>query len=205
MRYVFASALLLLTSFDCSTAFAQERELQLAASIISQQSCMINVGADALSLTLHLRYTNTGKRKLILYKGNQLFYQVFVSHTKDDAAHRNYELHTTHARYFDVQPERIAGDALGSVFAVLSPGASYETRQTIIVMVAREGAGQFNVSVASGEHVLKLIASTWYESKKLAQDLRERWKTRGFLWTDSVDSNTVPLVIDSKTATAPCR
>jgi hypothetical protein len=205
MKYLSALALLLLLSLNCATSFGQERELQLTASIINQQSCMINSGVDALSLTLQLRYTNTGNRKLILYKGNKLFYQVFVSHSKDDATHRNYELHTTHARYYDVQPEKIAGDSPGSVFAVLSPGASYETMQTIVVTVARESTGQFNVSVAPGEHVLNLIASTWYESKKLAQDLRDRWKARGFLWTDSVASNSVALVIDNKTATTPCK
>lgn len=205
MKYLFAPTLLLLMLLSCATSYGQERELQLTTSIINQQSCMINSGVDALSLTLQLRYTNAGNRKLLLYKGNKLFYQVFVSHSKDDAAHRKYELHTTHARYYDLQPEKIAGDSPSSVFALLSPGASYETRQTIVVPAAREGAGQFNVSVAPGEHVLNLIASTWYESKKLAQDLREHWKARGFLWIDSVASNSVPLVIDNKGATVPCK
>ena len=205
MRCLFAPVAFLLLSLSCATCFAQDRDLQLTTSIINQQACAMNAGVDALSLTLQLRYTNVGHRKLILYKGSQLFYQVFVSRSKEEAAARKYELRTSHARYYDVQPEKIAGDSPTSVFTVLSPGASYETKQVIVLSVAREGGGQMNVSIAAGEHVLNLIASTWYESKKLAQDLRERWKPRGFLWVEPLASNFVGLVVDNKTAVIPCR
>src|SRR5256884_1429919 len=181
MRCLFATVAFLLLSLSCATCFAQDRDLQLTTSIINQQACAMNEGVEALSLTLQLRYTNVGHRKLILYKGSQLFYQVFVSRSKEEAAARKYELRTSHARYYDVQPEKIAGDSPTSVFTVLSPGASYETKQVIVLSVAREGGGQMNVSIAAGGHALYLLRPTSEASTKNPTEIRERWQPRAVL------------------------
>jgi hypothetical protein len=205
MRRLALPATFLLLLFKVVTAQAQERDLQLTASIAGQSTCTVSQTVDALRLTLQLRYTNVGKQKLILYKGNRLFFQIFISRGSDEAAARRNELRTTHSRYFDEQPEKIVASAPGSVFTTLSPGASYETRQLISIPVARSGEGRFNVSVPAGEHVLNIATSTWYESKKLADDLRERWRTRGYLWTDPLGSNTVAFVIDKNRPAAACQ
>lgn len=205
MRRLFAPATILLLLFNSLVAQGQERDLQLTASISGQATCAVSQSVDALRLTLQLRYTNVGKRKLILYKGNRLFFQIFVSRGSSDAQARRNELRATHSRYFDEQPERIISAAPGSVFTTLSPGASYEARQVISIPVARDGEGRFNVSIAAGEHVLNVAASTWYESKKLAEDLRERWRTRGYLWTDPVSSNAVTFVVDENRPTTACQ
>jgi hypothetical protein len=196
-----ACSLLLISA---SSAFTQERDLQLTASVINQQSCMVNASTDVLQLTLHLRYTNTGSRKLILYKGHRLFYQVFISRSKEEAAARKYEIRTSHARYYDEQPEKINHPSPSSVFAILSPGASYETKQTIAVTIAREGSSKFNTSILPGEHVLHLTASTWYESRKLAEELRERWQRIGYLWSDPVGSSFAGFVIDNRRPAVAC-
>jgi hypothetical protein len=189
------AVVILLSPFDRPIAFGQERSLQLTASIAKQQLCSISENFDTLRLTLLLRYTNTSKEKLILYKGNRLFFQVFISRKGESAAPGTSVLRATHARYFDQEPEKIAAAAPGSAFTTLSPGGAYETRQVFSVVVARDGRSRFNVSLDAGEHTLNLATSTWYESKKLADELRERWRGRGFLWTDPVGSNTVPFTV----------
>lgn len=196
---------MLLMLFNAVMAQGQERDLRLTATITGQQSCAVSASVDALRLNLQLRYTNVGKEKLILYKGNRLFFQIFIGRGGADAATRRSELRTTHSRYFDEQPEKIVASAPGSVFTTLSPGDSYETKQVISVPVARDGEGLFNVSIAAGEHLLNVAASTWYESKKLAEDLRARWRTHGFLWTDPLISNEVAFVVDKKYSTAACQ
>lgn len=205
MRRLLVTATILFLLYGSLAAQGQERDLQLTLSIAEQQICRVNAGVDALRLTLQLRYTNVGKRKLILYKGNRLFFQVFISRGGSDAQARRNELRATHSRYFDEQPEKIAATAPGSVFASLSPGASYETGQVISIPVARNGEGLLNVSIAAGEHILNVTASTWYESKKLAEDLRERWRSRGYLWTDPVSSNAASFVVDENHATTACQ
>ncbi len=207
MKRLFASpvAAFLLLLFTYATVSGQENNLQLTTSIMGQRYCAVNASVDALQLTLQLKYTNTGSRKLILYKGNRLFYQIFVSHSGEEAAARKNELRTMHSRYFDEQPEKIAGSSPGSVFTTLPPGASYETRQIISLPVARDGKGLYNVSIPAGEHVLSVTASTWYESKKLGGDLRERWQSRGFLWTDPLASNSISFVVDKNPPAIVCQ
>jgi hypothetical protein len=206
MNSSFLPATILLLLFNYSAmAQGQERELQLATSIVNQQSCMVNDKVDALRLMLQLRYTNVGKEKLILYKGNRFFFQVFISRGGAEAAARKSELRATHARYFDEQPEKIVASAPGSVFTILSPGSSYETRQIVSVPVARNGDAIFNVSIATGEHLLSVASSTWYESKKVADNLRERWRTRGFLWTDPLFSNSVNFAVSGERSNAVCQ
>lgn len=203
MRCLFATTIILF--LGCAANFGQERDLQFTANILGQRSCAVSAGIDALELTLQLRYTNTGRQKLILYKGNRLFYQVFISRNLEEAAARKHELRTSHSRFFDEQPEKIKDTSPGSVFAILSPGASYETKQVVSVPVAREGSGQVNSKIAAGEHTLFLVVSTWYESKKLADELRERWRARGFLWTETLASNSVGFRVDNQRAATGCR
>ena len=206
MRRLSAPATILLLLLGCcAEVFGQDTALQLTTNIISQRLCRVNSSNDALQVTLQLRYTNTGRQKLILYKGNRLFYQIFISSSREEAAARRTELRMTHARYYDEQPEKIVSPTPGSVFTILSPGSSYETRQVISVPVARDGVGRFNVSISAGEHVLHLTSSTWYESKKIAEDLRERWRGRGFLWTDPLASNSVTLVVDKTRPAVVCQ
>ncbi|HEV7843344.1 MAG TPA: hypothetical protein VGO69_06585, partial [Pyrinomonadaceae bacterium] len=198
---------LLLLLFNATAAPSQQRGLQLTASVIQQQSCAVSESVDALRLTLQLRYTNAGKEKLILYKGNRLFFQIYISRGMEGAtaAAGKQELRTTHSRYFDEQPEKITAPNPGAVFTTLSPGASYEIRQIISLPVTREGEGRFNVSIGAGEHVVSVMASTWYESRKLAEELRGRWRTRGFLWTDPLASNAVAFTVGKERATVPCQ
>ncbi|HUQ32647.1 MAG TPA: hypothetical protein VM095_11040 [Pyrinomonadaceae bacterium] len=199
---------LLFLLFKATAAPSQQRDLQLTASVIRQQSCAVSENVDALRLTLQLRYTNAGKEKLILYKGNRLFFQIYISRGVEAAtaaATGKQELRATHSRYFDEQPEKITAPSPGAVFTTLSPGASYETRQIISVPVARDGAGRFNVSLGAGNHVISVTASTWYESRKLADDLRGRWLKRGFLWTDPLASNAVAFTVGKERAAAACQ
>jgi hypothetical protein len=200
-RVCVACSLLLICA---SSAFTQERDLQLIASVINQQYCMVNASTDVVQLTLNLRYTNTGSQKLILYKGHRLFYQVFISRSKEEATARKYEIHTTHARYYDEQPEKINHHSPSGVFTILPPGASYETKQVIAVAIAREGSSKFNTSILPGAHVLNLTASTWYESRKLAEELRERWQRSGYLWADPVGSSFASFVVDNQRPAVSC-
>ncbi|MBA2733751.1 MAG: hypothetical protein H0U54_12765 [Acidobacteria bacterium] len=206
MKRLFTPAIVLLLLLNDATGLAQENNLQLTPSIMNQRYCAVNGNVDALQLTLSLRYTNTGRGKLILYKGNRLFYQMFISRSGEEAAARRNELRTTHSRYFDEQPEKIVASAPGRVFTILSPGDSYETRQIISVPVTRDGGkGIYNVSIGAGEHVLSVTSSTWYESQKIAQQLRERWRSRGFLWTNPLVSNSINFVVDENRAPIVCQ
>src|SRR5947209_2389383 len=191
-------------SLLCATSLAQEPNLELNVSIVSERYCVVSEDLNSLQMTLHLRYTNTGSQKIILYKGVRLFYQIFVSRNEQDAAARRYETRTTHSRYYDQLPEKIDAPNPGSVFTILSPGASYETEQTIALPVAR-GDKRVGNSITAGDHVLQVRVSTWYESKKLAQALRETWQRRGVLCAGARGPKPVSFSIDKNPTAVVCQ
>jgi hypothetical protein len=207
MRRLVGRFFLLATAlfFSRATLFAQERDLQLTARVAGERYCVVSSDVDALQITLRLRYANLGNRKLILYKGNKLFYQIFVSRNLQDASARRYETRTTHSRYDDQQPEKIDDAHPSNVFTVLSPGASYEAEQVVTLPVARdEGKARRDV-LTTGDHVLQVIVSTWYESRKLGEALRERWQRRGFLWTDMVGTQALSFNVDKNRTAVVCQ
>ncbi|MDQ3817481.1 MAG: hypothetical protein M3362_07295 [Acidobacteriota bacterium] len=178
--------------------------MELTVSVVGERYCAVSDDLNSLQMTLRLRYTNTGGQKIILYRGVRLFYQIFVSRRVEDLAARRYETRTTHSRYYDQLPEKIDAPNPGSVFTTLPPGASYETLQTIALPVARGDRAVGN-SITSGEHVLQVWVSTWYESKKLAQTLRERWQRRGFLWADALGAKAVSFNVEKNPQAIVCQ
>ena len=201
-RLFLAATILLLL---CASVFGQGRDLQLTTRIATERYCAVSAGVDALQITLRLRYTNTGNRKLILYKGNRLFYQIIVGHSVEDIEARRYETRTTHSRFYDQQPEKIDDAHPGNVFTILSPGASYETEQVIALPVARDNDKSARDMLFAGNHVLQIVVSSWYESRKLAQTLRERWQRRGFLWTDMLIAPATSFNIDRNRSAVVCQ
>lgn len=204
-----AAALMLLLSLTAETSGQQlstlKRPLRLTAEIINQQRCAVNSGTDALRIRLRLRYTNVGDQKLILYRGKNLFYQTSVSRSASDAAIRRHESFMTSAWYFDELPEKIEQPAPGRAFVILSPGAVYETEQVVAVPVVRQGSEKVTGAVAAGGHVLQVTVSTWYESRALAQKLRERWLRSGLLWFEPVTSAPVSFSVAEQPPVSSCR
>ena len=195
---LFLSATILLLL--CASVFGQGRDLQLTTRIATERYCAVSAGVDALHITLRLRYTNTGNRKLILYKGNRLFYQIIVGHSVEDIEARRYETRTTASH-----AATTGHSHPGNVFTILSPGASYETEQVIALPIARDDGKSARDTLFEGKHVLQTVVSTWYESKTLAQTLRERWQRRGFLWTDMLIAPATSFNIDRNRSAVVCQ
>ncbi len=210
MRSLAATAvLMLLLSLTANASGRQlntpKRPLRLTVEIINQQYCAVSTGTDALRIRLRLRYTNAGDQKLILYRGKNLFYQTSVSRSASDAAIRRHEAFMTSAWYFDELPEKIEQPAPSRAFIILSPGAVHETEQVVAVPVVRQGGERVTGAVAAGGHVLQVTVSTWYESRALAQKLRERWLRSGLLWFEPVTSAPVSFSVAEGRPESSCR
>ncbi len=210
MRSLAATAvLMLLLSLTANASGRQlntpKRPLRLTVEIINQQYCAVSTGTDALRIRLRLRYTNAGDQKLILYRGKNLFYQTSVSRSASDAAIRRHEAFMTSAWYFDELPEKIEQPAPGRAFVILPPGAFYETEQTVAMSVMHQRTEGVTGAIAAGEHVLQVTVSTWYESKALAQKLRERWMRSGYLWFDQVSSAPINFSFTEQRSAPGCR
>ncbi len=180
------------------------KALELTPEIISQSYCSINADAALLEIKLKLRLRNVGKQKIILYNGQDLFYQ-----TKTRSAPGNpsgpYEVWVVNSRYFDEEAETIDQTSPGKVFITLAPGAVHLREMTIGVELVTEKIDRGDSSVRAGNHTLQLIASNWYQSRAMAQKLRQEWQRKGLLWSDPLDSRPIPFLAQRPGALAPCK
>jgi hypothetical protein len=178
--------------------------LELTAEIISQSYCAVNQDTVALELKLKLRYRNISKQKVILYKGHDLFYQTKIRSAAGNPS-GPYEVWVVNSRYFDEEVEPIDQASPGKVFVTLSPGR-VDTREIMIgIDVVSEKVPQGDSSIRKGDHTLQLIASTWYQSRALAQKLRLEWLQKGLLWADPLDSKPISFRVQRPSLIAPCK
>lgn len=207
VRLIFAITLSLWLSCAPALAFpnaVQFQTVETTIALVEQRYCAANPALTSLQLKLKLRYKNVGKQKLILYRGHDLFYQTVIRGVAGDAAEKPYQVIFTNSRYFDEEFEPIDQPSPGAVFVILSPGAVYERELLVGVGLADEGATS-NHTVREGRHTLELVVSTWYQSRRLAMTLRQRWKQKGLLWFDPLVSAPIPLTIEKPASPAPCR
>jgi hypothetical protein len=202
-------ALLLLTAllFFPTAFWAQTRApkpLELAAEIVFQNYCAVNENSAALEMKLKLRFRNVGSQKLILYKGHDLFYQTRIRSAPGNVA-GPYEVWVVNSRYFDQEVEAIDQASPSKVFVTLSPGGVYSTEIMIGVGVVTEDVDRGDSFIREGDHILQLIASTWYQSRALAQKLRQEWQKKGLLWSDPLDSRPIHFLAQRPRGLVPCK
>jgi len=180
--------------------------LVLTAKILGQYSCRVNQNLGNLELRVQLQFTNVGEKKLILYKGHDLFYQTRIRRVASGGATSDaYEVSLLNSRYFDEQPEKIDQPTPGKVFTIIQPGATFETEVRIGVAVVGSNINRGNHALKEGEHSLQLIVSTWYKSKSLAQKMRQLWQRKGLLWFEPVVSTPVNFRAENPESQFTCR
>jgi hypothetical protein len=187
-----------------AAAEAPQPALRLTAEVVGRRYCAGNK-LNILQLSIRLRYQNAGSQKLIVYRGKNFFYQTRIRGGTGAAPSRPYEVVVTNSRFNDAQAEDVNGRKPGSAFVTLSPGGTYETTVVVGVGVTPEGFERFPNSVAPGEHTLQLIVSSWYESRKLAEEMRARWQGAGLLWIDPVATQPLKFVAGDDAPAAACR
>jgi hypothetical protein len=180
------------------------KPLELTAEMISQSYCSVNEDAASLEIKLKLRFKNVGKQKIILYNGHDLFYQTKIR-TAPGNPSGPYEVWVVNSRYFDEEVEAIDQSSPGKVFITLSPGAVHLREILIGVEVVTNKIDRGDSSIRDGDHMLQLIASNWYQSRAMAQKLRQEWQKKGLLWSDPLDSRPIHLLAQRPAAPIRCK
>jgi hypothetical protein len=180
------------------------KPLELTVEIVSQSYCAVNQDFSSLDLKLKLRFRNSGSQKLILYKGHDFFYQTKIRSAPGNPSGQ-YEVWVVNSRYFDEEVEGIDQTSPGKVFVTLPPGGVYSTEIMVGVGVVTQGVDRGDSSIRDGNHTLQLIASTWYQSRAMAQKLRQAWQRKGLLWSEPLDSQPVYFLAHSPRVSAPCK
>lgn len=175
--------------------------LRLTSEVVGRRYCAGDK-LHILQLRLRLRYRNVGDQKLIVYRGKNLFYQTKI---RGGAQARPYEVVVLNSRFNDAQAEVVNAPRPGGAFVTLAPGAVHETEIVVGVGVAAAAAERGANAVAPGEHTLQVVASSWYESRKLAEELRARWQSHGLLWIEPVASEPLTFDVARDEQAPPCR
>lgn len=157
------------------------RPLRLTAEVVESHHC-VGHAANIIFFTLRLRYANAGSRRLIVYRGKNFFYQTRVRGGEG----KGYEVVVTNSRFNDAEPEELGGRRPGRAFVTLRPGGAFETVIKFGFGTPRGDAERGAHMLSPGEHTLQVITSSWYESRRLGEELRERWRGSGLLWIDPV-------------------
>lgn len=206
MKAFYLAALLALSGvFGAGGAATDDKQasLKLTAEVVGRRYCAGDK-VNILQLSLRLRYRNEGAQRLIVYRGKNFFYQTKIRPAGATPG-RQYEVVVTNSRYNDAQSEPVDGRRPGGAFVTLPPGGSFDTAVVIGVAVTPEGAPRFANSVEPGEHTLQIVASSWYESRKLAEELRARWRGDGLLWIDPVVTQPLKFNAGGDAPAAACR
>ena len=201
-RFSAVVALLLIGSIGVPAQTDSQRpQLVISAELLSQQYCANSPGMTTMQMRLRLRYTNAGAQKIILYRGDDLFYQAKIRAVKVEVGARPYEIAVLNARYLEVENEPVEQPSPNKLFIILQPGASYETETTVGVGLVPPSATRDRHAIFEGEHTLQLVVSTWYRSPALAAKLRGQWQRKGFLW--SLPVATAPIIFRAERPESP--
>jgi hypothetical protein len=182
--------------------------LELATSIVRQRYCKSSDPAayNTLRLDLRLRYKNIGQQDLILYKGSSIAYREMVSANVQDAARMHYILDLS--LMVDVQglPEIDRGPIPDKNFIILQPGARFEptTSTEAVLFLKRSDEEKVADAFGSGEYVLQVQVSTFPYPQSLENELRQRWKTSGELWTSGITSGPMTFNVEKDRKAFDC-
>jgi hypothetical protein len=167
----------------------QRDSLQLTTRIMGQQYCR-----GQLRMALQLKYTNIGNQTLILFKESTAVSQALVSLNLEDAKAERYEQDLQFTNNV-ISEERLRVDKVpGPDFVTLDPGSSFVADSKVIIFTAEATIGSHGLT--SGRYMLQLKVQTWYETEKLASQLRKSWKKTGVLWTADVTSMPMPFIVE---------
>jgi hypothetical protein len=180
-----------------AVGFEETPSLVLTATVLSQKCLQWN--NNLAELKLRLQFNNAGNKPLILNKrdvgiiGERYF--ALIDEEKDDA-HIGETASSSLRGYVAEYDEELVSEYPNSNFVVLSPGQSYVAEETASVPLIRStgssdgGADQYRIEVS---------VSTWAAfNPKLADQLQQKWKKVGVLWSKPIWSKTVEFAFERK-------
>jgi hypothetical protein len=200
MRHLILLPLLLLVT---GNTIAQTDRLTLTTTITDERYCGTDYTDMVIDLSLHLTFTNSSSRQLILYKGSgDVTYYVLVAADKQRILKKQYES-TIQLRWSTRSVTLHEGAQPGDEFVVLSPGESFQADGSVSFPIdLKPGTDLF---LKPGQHVIQVGVATWPTDEKQLNRLRKKWEHVGYLWDDDVRSEPMALVVETKPKLVQCK
>lgn len=191
-----------------------ESLVSVHAEVLRQSYCHVDDEAFTAFLDMKLRFTNSSSNSVILARD----IKAPTFHVARDAeAGRRKEFLVAfddpHFLVADVPDAPVFGEAPDPrIFALLSPGESFETVVQSGVFGANDAAKATKGSglLAKGSYVIQIGVITWpyrypwFASRVSAQELRQHWSKYGELVTGSVYSDFAPFTLPEQFENPRC-
>lgn len=184
-----------------SDAQSGEAQLQLATTVLS--SCYIKPYPSTLRWTLLLTYTNVGRQPVLVDKNSSTIYRSLVSRSLKDAEAKKYEYDSS-LSFIDPRGAGVRTEATPeeNAFVALKPGESYSL-QNVHQVYLSDGTEDTEDYLRPGNHFLQLRVMTWYYLES-PETYRERWRDKGYLWSQNITSLPMQFTVEKRSNVAPC-
>lgn len=201
-------ALIFLVFLSAFVTQEPRKPMRLTLKITDSRYCVGDDEIDGLQLKLRFVFENGTTGPLILCKLPPEPTRVMIARTLADAAAQQYEIDFTQTWYSDKANDESSAcykeAAPGNCFVTIAAGSSYEVDGDVRVFAVRGDVKDVPGAVKSGEHALQLVVPTWNESAKLAQELNNRWRSHGTLWSRPLTSEPLTFTIDKDRKVVAC-
>ena len=194
-------SLVILGAIFCGVLFAahgqiSDNGLHLTTRILDQRYCsnINNEDEFDVKLQLELQYKNTGKRPIILDKNSDLIVAYRSANLTNDIDASTFQPLSVTRENKDISE---SGAKPSSRFVVLKPSQTYLVETYLRMPYSNDWVFKEN-------HILQIVTSTWAGTTKQSEDLKEKWKLTGLLWSADTRSQAMPFAIEQDPQIQEC-
>lgn len=171
----------------------QHADLQLTASIIDQRYC----SDGGLMFTLRYDFHNRKGETILFDKRSSIIPGYDISRNARLAAAGKHRIFVEYFLGIDGKLLTLDPTPDISQFVTLKAGESYSSDHQFRVLSDEK--------LKPGSYVLQFSVTTWHYLKASNIVWREKWRDKGYLWTNFLESQPMPFVIDEHPEFVQCR
>jgi hypothetical protein len=172
----------------------QHADLQFTASIIDQRYC----SDGRLNFTLRYEFHNKKGETILFDKRSSIIHGYWISRNSRLATAGKHKIYVQSLLAIDGKLLTLDPKPDISQFVTLKAGESYSSEHEFRVLQSDE-------KLKPGSYVLQFTVLTWHYVKASNIEWRERWRDKGYLWTNFLEVEPVPFVIDKHPEFVHCR
>ena len=175
---------------------AYHASLKLTTSIVDEHYC----SDGRIRYSLLFKFTNMGNQPVILNRLRPEVARYMISANQKAAVSRNHE--TVAHIMVGLNNENMSSTAELNEkhFLFLKTGEVYEVKDSLTISPRHENGKRLR----SGTHMLQVVVQTWPNPGASNVEWREKWRNRGYLWSDSLISDPMPFVIKKQPLVLKC-
>jgi hypothetical protein len=175
---------------------AYHARLKLTTRIVDEHYC----SDGRIRYSLLFKFTNVGNQTVILNRSRPEVARYMISANHKAAVSRNHETVAHIMLGLNNENMSSTSELDETHFLSLKTGESYEVKDNLSIFPRHENRKRLR----PGTHMLQVVVQTWPNPGASNVEWREKWRNRGYLWSDSLISDPMPVVIEKQPLVLKC-